>query len=247
MRSFGIISPYGVLGAGPTGQSVRRGRRTIVRQWERGVLYRHGRLEGVLEPGAHRRRAGGFTVHTVDMRPWVVLVPTQEVPTADGVSVKVTVTGQARVTDAMAYVSAVRDPEQVLYLAVQVALRELVGGTAVDDLLAARAGVGARLVEGVRGLDGLGMAVVQLELKDVILPSELKKANSEVLVARAQGAAALERARGETAALRSLANAARMATEHPALLQLRLLQQLEASAGHTVVISGAPLGGLPSP
>src|SRR5204862_3498509 len=136
---------------------------------------------------AHRRWGGGFTVHTVDMRPWVLFVPTQEVPTADGVSVKVTVAGQARVADAVAFVSAVRDAEQALYLAVQVALRELVGGTTLDDLLAARAGAGARLVDGVRGLDALGVAIVQLELKDLILPSELKKANTEVLVARAQG------------------------------------------------------------
>lgn len=79
-------------------------------------------------------------------------------------------------------------------------------------------------------------------MKDIILPGELKRAQTEVLVARAQGTAALERARGETAALRSLANAARMATDTPALIQLRLIQQLEASTGHTVVIGSPPLG-----
>ena len=69
----------------------------------------------------------------------------------------------------------------------------------------------------------------------------------EVLVARAHGIAALERARGETAALRNLANAARMAADNPALIQLRLLQQLEASTGHTVVLGAAPLtSGTPS-
>jgi regulator of protease activity HflC (stomatin/prohibitin superfamily) len=248
VQALRMMDHYGMFDPDASARAVRRGRRLTIRQWESGVLFRHGRVDTVLEPGAHRFWGGGFTVRIVDLRPWVLFVPTQEVPTADGVSVKVTVAGQARVADAVTYVSAARDPEQALYLSVQVALRELVATTTVDDLLGARADAGGRLFEGVRGLDGLGIAVVQLELKDIILPSELKKAQAEVLVARAHGAAALERARGETAALRSLANAARMAADNPALLQLRLLQQLESSAGHTVVIgAGSPFNGLPAP
>lgn len=81
--------------------------------------------------------------------------------------------------------------------------------------------------------------MTELVIKDIILSGELKRAQAEVLVARAQGLAALERARGETAALRSLVNAARMAAGNPALLQLRLIQQLGTSAGHAVII-GAP-------
>ncbi|MCA1706792.1 MAG: hypothetical protein LC808_27445 [Actinobacteria bacterium] len=61
-------------------------------------------------------------------------------------------------------------------------------------------------------------------------------------MARAEGLAALERARGETAALRNLANAARLCADNPALLQLRLLQQLSTGSGHTVVIGTPPLG-----
>jgi regulator of protease activity HflC (stomatin/prohibitin superfamily) len=76
----------------------------------------------------------------------------------------------------------------------------------------------------------------------VIFPAEIKKAQAEVVVARAQGLAALERARGETAALRNLANAAALLKDNPALLQLRLVQQLAATAGHTVVFGQAPLG-----
>lgn len=60
------------------------------------------------------------------------------------------------------------------------------------------------------------------------------------LYLRAQGVAALERARGETAALRGLVNAAMLAAENPALLQLRLLEQLGTSAGHTVIIGRPP-------
>ena len=240
MQHLQMMREYGGFGPEPTGRALRRGRRITVNHWEQGLLFRHGRLDRVLGPGAHRRWLKGFTLRAVDMRPWVVVVPTQEVPTADGTTVKVTVAGQARVTDASTYVTAARDTEQALYLAVQIALRELAATTTIDDLLTGRGDMGGRLLTGVRGLDALGVAVETLEMKDIILPGELKRAQGEVLVARAQGAAALERARGETAALRGLANAARMATDNPALVQLRLLQQLEASTGHTVVIGAPP-------
>lgn len=248
MQATQMMRHYAMAGFEPAGRALRRGRRATVNQWEQGLLFRHGRLSTMVGPGPHRRWGAGYTLRSVDMRPWVVLVPTQEVPTADGATVKVTVAGRARVTDAATYVTAARDAEQALYLAVQIALRELVAATTVDDLLTGRGDVGGRLLAGVRGLDILGIAVDQLEVKDIILPGELKRAQAEVLVARAQGTAALERARGETAALRSLANAARVAADNPALLQLRLLQQLDGSTGHTVVLGTPPFGlGVPAP
>lgn len=231
-------------GAAPAGIALRRGRWASIAEWEQGLLFRYGRLVTTLAPGRCRRWGAGFTMRVVDMRPWILTLPTQEVPAADGATVKVTVAGQARVTDPVAFVTAAQDASQGLYLAIQVALREVLAGTPVDALLSGRAELGARLTEAVRGADQLGLAAERLEIKDVILPSELKKAQAQVLVARAQGLAALERARGETAALRSLANAARMAADNPALVQLRLLQQLDGSAGHTVVI-GTPAAGAP--
>jgi regulator of protease activity HflC (stomatin/prohibitin superfamily) len=232
----------GAYGDGSTGSVVRWGRKVVVNEWERGLLFRDGRLVTVLEPGAHRRWALGHRLRAIDLRPWVLLVPTQEIPTADGVTVKATVAGQARVTDPTTYVTAARDSDQTLYLAVQVALREVVAATTVEDLLTGRADLGAQLVARVRGLDERGLAVDQLELRDIVLPSELKRAQSELLVARAKAAADLERARGETAALRSLANAARLASDNPTLLQLRTLQVLEHSTGNTFVLGTSPLG-----
>jgi regulator of protease activity HflC (stomatin/prohibitin superfamily) len=235
---------YGYFSNGT--QPLRRGRRVSVNEWETAILYRHGRLEGALAPGAHRRWGAGYTIRAIDTRPWVVTVPTQEIPTADGAPVKVTVAGLARITDAKTYVSAARDATEALYLAIQVAMRDIVANTTMDDLLAGRLALSERLLAAVTATAELGLEVTQLVIKDIILPSELKRALSEVLMARASGNAALERARGETAALRNLANAARMAADNPALLQLRLLQQLEGSKGHTVVIGTAPLGAVAS-
>lgn len=242
MREMNHIRLQRMYGYGGGVASARPGRRVIVDQWERALLFRNGALVRTLGPGAYRQWATGYSVRRVDVRPWILQVPTQEVPTSDGVTVKVTAAGSVRVVDPVAYVTASQDPLASLYLSVQVALRELVAQASVEELLAGRADVGSRLTGAVRGLDELGVAVDHLELKDIVLPADLKRAQSQVLIARAEGLAALERARGETAALRNLANAARLCTDNPALLQLRLLQQLATGPGHTVVIGTPPLG-----
>ena len=77
-----------------------------------------------------------------------------------------------------------------------------------------------------------------------MLPGELKRSFASVIVARKEGEASLERARAETAALRGLANAGRTLADNPGLLQLRILQELGASSGNTVVF-GAGDGAIP--
>ena len=221
------------------GQDLRTGAAFTVAEWQRGVLLRDGCVVATLGPGRYRRWQRRLTLRLVDMRPWVVTIPTQEVPTADGATVKVTVAGYARVTDPVAYVTGAQVPEQSLYLAIQIALRAALATTSLDDLVANRGELGTRITAGLAGIDSLGVETDGLEVKDVMLSADLKRAQAEVLVARAQGLAALERARGETAALRSLANAARLAADNPALIQLRLIQTLGTTTGHTVVI-GAP-------
>ncbi len=244
MRRNDYVRGWMAYGSAPAGlgRAPRPGKRVTVGAWERGLLFRDGAVVDVLEPGTYRRWRARYTVRRVDMRPWLLTVPTQEVPTSDGVAVKVTAAGRAKVVDPLAFVSAVQDTHSSLYLAVQLAMREVVATHTVEELLAGRAELGTELAAAVRNVAELGVAVEHLELKDLILPSDLKRAQGEVLVARAQGLAALERARGETAALRSLANAARLAEASPALLQLRLFQQLAANPGHTVVIGTPPLG-----
>ena len=228
---------------GATGKA-RLGRRIVVQAWERALLFRHGALVRTLEPGGYRYWRAGYSTRSVDLRPWILTVPAQELPTADGVSIKVTIAGQARVADASAYVMASQDPASALYLAVQIDLREVVGQNTVEQLLTTRVEIGQALAASVRGVDELGLALDRLEVKDLVLPSELKRAQAAVLIARADGLASLERARGENSALRSLANAAKLIADNPALLQLRLLQQLGATTGHTVVIGTPPFPGV---
>jgi regulator of protease activity HflC (stomatin/prohibitin superfamily) len=239
MNGFTRMYLWGPEGAGP--MPLRRGHRLLVQAWEQALVFRRGALVETLGPGAYRRWRGAQVVRVVDTRSWTVVLPTQEVPIADGVPVKVTVAAVARVVDAAAFVTGSQDPHAALYLAVQVALRAVVTGMPLDELLTGRGAIGSLLLASVIGIDDLGVAVDSLEVKDIVLPAEVKRAQVEVLVAKAEGLAALERARGETAALRSLANGARLAADNPALLHLRLFQQLAATTGHTVVIGTPPM------
>lgn len=79
----------------------------------------------------------------------------------------------------------------------------------------------------------LGLELRLISIKDLMLPGELKKLYAQIVQARQDGLVQLERARGETAALRSLTNAARLTHKNPSLLQLRSLQALEQSTGNT--------------
>src|SRR5260370_635728 len=100
-----------------------------------------------------------------------------------------------------------------------------------------RAGISAKWRELASGkASALGLKLVSAGVKDVMLSGDMKRAYAQVIKAQKEGQAALERARGETAALRNLANAAHTMDENPNLLQLRALQALADSSGNTLVL-----------
>ena len=126
---------------------------------------------------------------------------------------------------------------QALYLLLQLAVREVISTSKADELMENRAG----FAEKIRALaepqvQRLGLKLLTADLKDLMISGDLKKSFAQVVRARKEGEAALERARGETAALRSLANAARMLQDNPQLMQLRMLQAMGESAGNTLVV-----------
>lgn len=209
----------------------------VVQEWERVLEYRDGRFVRELEPGRHRVRL--WRRHTVQVivRPRLLVVPVQEVLTADGLSVKVSLTSTVRVVAARTWHEAVEQPDAFLYSALQIALREAVAGRTLDELLTSRSEVPDQMRAAVGGTAAaVGLAVDGLALRDVVVPAELRRAAADLASARAQGLAALERARSEVAATRALANAAKLVDTHPGLLQLRTLQAVEAG-GATVILT----------
>lgn len=223
---------------------LRLPRYVIVYEYERALKYKRGRYTRTLEPGAYWIWPRVTTLRKLDVRPTFVVVPGQEVLTADGAGLKISLAARYRIVDPQAAVSGVADYAGALYTHLQLALREIVAALPVEGLLEARGSIGKTLVERAAP-DALafGIELQDAEIKDIMFPGELKKVFAQVVKARQEGLAALERARGETAALRNLANAATLLEQRPALLQLRALQTVGQATGNTVVLGmgGSPL------
>ncbi|WP_066376089.1 slipin family protein [Herbidospora mongoliensis] len=204
-----------------------------VMEWQRVLAFRDGRFEQVLGPGRHRYNPRRTSHVTVDVRPQLMHVPGQEVLTRDGVSIRVSATASWLVTDPVAFTNGVAKPIQVLYAALQDAIRVKVAGVDLEALLTDRS---APDLEPIRAeATPLGIEVTEFRIRDLMLPGELRRAAMDAVVARERGKAVLEEARAEAAALRSLANTARLLEEHPALLQLRTLQ-LAGERSTTLII-----------
>jgi regulator of protease activity HflC (stomatin/prohibitin superfamily) len=198
-----------------------------VHPWQRALERRPGEPTHVLAPGRHRRRRRA-TYTWLDDRQRMDHTAPQEVLTADGVTVKVTAVVRWRIGDPVRFTEVVADPFGSVYLAVQLALRDAVTSLDADSVArSARSDVGAVALRAatVAG-DAAGVEVLEVVVKDVVLPGELRAAYAEVVTGRQRALAQLEAARAETAALRSLANGAKLLDDHPALAQLRLVQAL---------------------
>ncbi|GAA4397860.1 SPFH domain-containing protein [Tsukamurella soli] len=198
--------------------------------------YRDGEVQRVLGPGRHRVR-DERTIVTVPVRERLLAVAPQEITTAESVTIRVSMTLRIKVIDPVAYVERAAEPDAVVYLAAQIALRDIVVGVAVVDVLrrgdAIDVGPIARAAR-TAGSD-VGIEVLAVVVKDVVVPHEIRSAALELMTAKARGAARLEEARAETTSLRALANAGRMLDASPALASLRMIQA--APPGSKVVIA----------
>ena len=211
----------------------------IVTDGYAGLLYHDGKLIETLAAGRHVVWGKNYRIVLIDVRKTLLQVAGQEVLSADNVGVKLSVVLTTQIVDAAKSVQAADNHAAHIYSATQTAVRTVVAGVTMEALLTQRVAIGVQLRELIASqAEAVGVRVHAAEVRDVMLPGELRKAFSEVLKAKQEGQAALERARGESAALRNLANAARLIEGQPALATLRFLQTLEATeAGQTLVMN----------
>jgi regulator of protease activity HflC (stomatin/prohibitin superfamily) len=215
-----------------------------IRAFECGLLYRYGKFQTRLDAGRHVRWGYGFALATVDLRKQTFPVAGQEVLSAENIGLKISFAVTVQMTDPVKALHEVQDWRAHLYNAVQLASRTLVAAQPIEALLAQRLDIGKKILAIVQPeAEKIGITVHATVVKDVMFPGELKKAFAEVMKAKQEGQAALERARGESTALRNLANAARLLEGNPALQNLRLMQSISAP-GNTLVM-GLPTGFAP--
>ena len=219
--------------------------KTTVLEYERGVKFTKGRLKGVLGPGVYWHARSATVVHRIHTRPSRVVIGGQEVLSADGVAIKATAVATVQIVDAERALMGSDNYLVAIHMELQLALRAIASRLPIEELLQQRAGIPAELKQ-IAGppLAAIGIDLVEASLRDLTFPGELKKIFAQVVKARQEGLAALEKARGETAALRNLANAAALIERNPSLMQLRALQVLAQQPGNTLVLGmqpGAPI------
>lgn len=211
---------------------------------EAGLKFEDGKLTSVLGPGRYRNWREGVSISRLDLRDVSMSVAGQDVLTADNMNVRVSAAVRYRIADAAKNFRASSNAGTAFYEIVQIALRRRVGAQTLDALLADRASLEAGLAEELgKEAEPLGYAVSAAAIKDITLAGPAKQAFADLWKAQKEGLAALERARGEQAALRTLANAARMLKGNPELMNLRVLQALTAQPGRaapSVILGGAP-------
>lgn len=218
--------------------------KVLVYENERALLYRDGKFVKSLEPGKHWLWNRNIQIKRMDIRAQWMNVASQELLTADNMPIKISLVLQYRVLDVYTALELVENHYTALYTMAQLALREAIAPIKIDELMTERNTVADALTRTLAPKAAeFGVEVILVGVRDIMLPGEVKKIMSQVVKAQMEAKAALEKARGETAALRSLANAARMLESTPALMQLRLMQSLGESAGNTIVF-GATSNGL---
>ncbi|MEI9478418.1 MAG: slipin family protein [Deltaproteobacteria bacterium] len=203
----------------------------ILKEYERGVIFRLGRLIGAKGPGIIFIIPGVDRLLRISLRTVTMDIPPQDVITRDNVSIKVNAVIYFRVIDPN---RAVVEVENYLYATSQLAqttLRSVVGQVELDELLAQREKINLQLQEILdKHTEPWGIKVSLVETKQVDLPEEMRRAIARQAEAERERRAKVIHAEGEYQAAEKLAEAAKVISINPAAIQLRYLQTLAAVA-----------------
>jgi regulator of protease activity HflC (stomatin/prohibitin superfamily) len=216
----------------------------IVQEYERGVIFRLGRLVGARGPGLFFIIPIVERMVKIDLRIVTMDVPRQDVITRDNVTVKVDAVVYFRVTNPEDAVVKVMDYFRATSLVAQTTLRSVLGQSDLDELLSKREQVNQRLQQIIdEATEPWGIKVTIVEVRDVGLPPEMIRVISRQAEAERERRAKVIHAEGEYQAAEKLAEAGRVMAATPTTLQLRMLQTLtEISAEHhSTVIFPVPI------
>ncbi len=213
----------------------------VVKQFERGVVFRFGRVQpGVRKPGLAFLIPIADRLQKVNMQIITMPVPAQDGITRDNVTVRVDAVIYFKVSDPVRAAVDVQDYASAIGQVAQTSLRSIIGKSNLDDLLSNR----ERLNQGLELMIdspalGWGVQIDRVEIKDVVLPDSMKRSIARQAEAERERRARVITAEGELQASEKLAQAAEVMAEHPAALQLRLLQtvvEVAAEKNSTLVL-----------
>ena len=216
----------------------------ILREYERGVIFRLGKLLRAKGPGLILLIPIVDRMVKVDLRVVTINVPKQEMMTRDNVPVSVDAVVYFRVIDPEAAIIKVEDFLKATSLIAQTTLRSVIGQAELDELLSQREKINLRLQEIIdHQTEPWGIKVTAVEVKDVVLPDTMKRSMAGQAETERERRAKIINAQGEFQAAEKLVQAGSMIAEQPIALQLRYLQTVReiSSERSTVVFLPLPI------
>ena len=216
----------------------------VVQQYERGVLFRLGRVVGVREPGLRLIVPVIEVLRRVSLRIVTMPIQSQGIITRDNVSVDVSAVAYYRVVDATKSVVAIENVATAINQIAQTTLRKVVGQHTLDQTLSETDQINLDIREILDGTtEDWGVVVTLVELKDIQLPETMKRAMARQAEAEREKRAKIIAAEGESLAADQLGAASDVMMAHPLALQLRNLQSLVEIGvdKNTTVVFPAPL------
>ncbi len=213
----------------------------VANQWERAIVLRLGKFQGTRGPGLFCIVPIVDRIRLVDTRILTEDIRRQEVITRDNVPVMIDGVLFFKVVDVESAVMRIQDYGWGVTRLAQTALRDVVGGVTLDELLAERERIGKLVQEVVeKQAQEWGLEVTGIRLQDIGMPEELKKIMSRQAAAEREKRATITKAEGDRLAAENLAAAASTMTASPGAMQLRTLQTIDGlgpSASNTVVLA----------
>ena len=216
----------------------------VVKEYERGVVFRLGRLVGPRGPGLIILVPFIERMQKIDLRTVTLDIPAQEVITRDNVTVRVNAVAYFRVLDPNAAIVNVTDYNRATSQIAQTTLRSVLGQSSLDDLLAEREKINEQLQRIIdEQTEPWGVKVSIVEVKDVELPQTMQRAMARQAEAEREKRAKVIHAEGELEASQKLAQAAEVINQNPVTIQLRYLQTLTeiGAEKNTTVVFPLPI------
>jgi regulator of protease activity HflC (stomatin/prohibitin superfamily) len=216
----------------------------IAQQYERAVVFRLGKVLGVRGPGVYFLFPFADRPTTVDIRVVALDVPSQEAITKDNVTLKVNAVVYYQVVDPVSAIVNVEDFRRATWQIAQTSLRNVIGQSELDELLSERDQINGRLRQIIdAATEPWGVQVNVVEVKDVELPDNMKRAMAQQAEAERERRAKIINAEGELQSAERLAAAAHTIALEPAALQLRYLQTLReiAAENNSTVLFPIPV------
>jgi len=199
----------------------------VLKQYERGVVFLHGRFSGVRGPGLTLIFVPFQTMTRVSLRTVTMLIPSQKIITKDNVSIDIAAVAYYHITNPERAVIAIENVYNAINQISQTTVRNVVGRFSLDQLLSDTASINEQIKNVIdQHTEPWGTQVTAVEIKDIVLPDNMQRAMAKEAEAERERRAKIVAAEGEFQAAVKLGQAADIISQHPVALQLRTLQTM---------------------